>query len=343
MARRRRRGAQNTGAFWTCIVLLCVLLGGLYLYGDQLPPVETWPGHIESFLDDAKAQAAPIVDQIDEKWDALTQDILGSKQPDAWDTLPQASGDELRVHSFQLGDADAHLIVIGEDSMLIDAGEKDTAQILIDRLHQLGIQQLSCVIATHPHADHIGAMAQIIEQFQPKTCYLSAQEHTTDSYFDMHDALETAGVETIIPNPGETIALGAAQISFLGPDPDKQYEQLNDSSLVLSLHYQGKTFLFAADAQSEAEADLLRSGADLTADVLKVAHHGSDTSSTQAFINAVKPKYAVICNDNPADLDPQVRERLERVGSIILCTQSGEIVFSVKDAVISVQVLSGEP
>ena len=342
--RRRRRGGHNSGAFWVCIVLLSILLVWLYHHGDELPPTEQWQPAVEQAAEHLPETVRHIWEQIQNGAQQVIDEaktFFNLSQTTALPAVkPETAPDgQLRVYSFQMGNADAHLIQTADRAMLIDAGEAGQSEGLVRRLKQLGVTKLDCVVATHPHTDHIGGMAEIIRVFKPAVCYLPQATHTTDEYAQMLAALEDCQVDTISPQAGDTAVLGDAHITFLGP-MRADYLELNDHSIVLRLTYGSKAFLFMGDAQSAAEQNILDSGAQLTADVLKVGHHGSDTSSSEAFLDAVAPKYAIVCADSIAGLSDAVDARLQALGTTILCTQSGDILFTVQEDALSVQIIT---
>lgn len=246
------------------------------------------------------------------------------------------SEDALDVSILQVGQADAILIQCGGQSLLLDAGESQTSDYVCDYIEDQGITKLDCVICTHPHTDHIGAMADVIEMFEPETCYVSPREHTTLTYEKLLDALEEYEVETIIPDPGDAFTLGGAQIEFLAP-LETDYEEINDCSLVCMITYQDRRLLFTGDAQSDSESDMLDQWTNLNADFLKVGHHGSATSSSAAFIEAVSPAYACITRDQLDEISPVVIERLEAVGAKIFYTYYADVLVRVENGVLSCQ------
>lgn len=199
---------------------------------------------------------------------------------------------DVRVHFIDVGQADATLIEGEGYAVLIDAGNNNDGEIVVDYLRNLGIQTLDYVLGTHPHEDHIGGMDDVLASFQIEHVLLPSFLSTTRTFEDMLDMIAEKGLEIEIAEAGQTFELGSMDFEILGPI--HEYEESNDNSIVLRLTHQGNRFLFTGDAESKAENEMLQADYDVSADVLKVGHHGSITSSSDEFLNAVAPSIAVI-------------------------------------------------
>jgi len=214
--------------------------------------------------------------------------------------------------------------------MLIDTGEAEYAQAVIDYIRGQGIDRLAYAVATHPHSDHIGGMARIINEFPIETFIAPDALHTTATFERMLDALEASDLGITVPEINETFTLGEAVFTALSPD-GTDFKDLNNASVVLRLEFGGTRFLFTGDAEESAEQKMLANGLNLACDVLKVGHHGSNTSSSAAFLQAVSPSVAVIsCGADNSYGHPhrEVVERLDAIGAEILRTdQEGHIVM----------------
>ncbi len=205
------------------------------------------------------------------------------------------SATQSAVHFLDVGQGDCALIVSGEEAILIDAGLTAASERVTSYLEQAGISKLTAAIATHAHEDHIGGMAAVLRKFPTKTLYLPRQTANTRAYESMLDAAEDTGTQVQIPTPGQVLQFGEdAAMTFLAPPPDSVYENLNDSSIISLFSQNGQRVLFTGDSEAPAETELLAAHPDLACDVLKVAHHGSNTSSTDAFLDAAHPRLAVI-------------------------------------------------
>ena len=194
------------------------------------------------------------------------------------------------VSFIDVGQADSVLIRNGNYNMLIDAGNNEDGEKLVNYFKSLGIEEFTYVFATHPHEDHIGGMDDIINNFKIDNYYMSNKLSTTKTFMDVLDALDRRNLKYTVPNKGDTLKLGDANIKVIYPGDDKS--NINDSSIVLKITYGKNSFLLTGDATSNVERKIYNE--DIKSDVLKVAHHGSSYSSTDVFLDKVKPYYAVI-------------------------------------------------
>ncbi|CDA80000.1 metallo-beta-lactamase superfamily protein [Clostridium sp. CAG:594] len=194
------------------------------------------------------------------------------------------------VSFIDVGQADSVLIRNGNYNMLIDAGNNEDGEKLVNYFKSLGIEEFTYVFATHPHEDHIGGMDDIINNFKIDNYYMSNKLSTTKTFMDVLDALDGRNLKYTFPNKGDTLKLGDANIKVIYPGDDKS--NINDSSIVLKITYGKNSFLLTGDATSNVERKIYNE--DIKSDVLKVAHHGSSYSSTDVFLDRVKPYYAVI-------------------------------------------------
>lgn len=201
---------------------------------------------------------------------------------------------ELTVSFIDVGQGDATLIECGGEAMLIDAGIYSQRNTVTSYISGRGIDNLEYCVATHPHADHIGGMSEVIYSFDVDTLVYPKVETVSDSWNYVLDACDERGVSYLNPEPLDTLSLGGATITVLSPAKNSVYSDLNDYSLVLKLDYENVSFLLTGDAETTVENDLMDKGYNLSADVLKCGHHGSSTSSDPDFINAVNPTAAVI-------------------------------------------------
>ena len=199
---------------------------------------------------------------------------------------------ELTVYYLDVGQADAAVIECDSHYMMIDGGNEDDSQYVYSFLTKtLGIRYLDYVVATHPHEDHIGGLAAALRACDVGTLF-SPVDYYDSKCFQSMLKYSTAQIE--IPWPNDWYPFGSATITFLNQYGASYYEDINDWSLIVAIDYGDTSFLFTGDMESDAEYDLLYTNADLHADVLKVGHHGSNTSTSEDFIAAVSPTYAVI-------------------------------------------------
>lgn len=246
------------------------------------------------------------------------------------------------VHFIDVGQGDCSLIVSGENAVLIDGGERENSEEILSYIYDLGLKKLDCIVATHPHSDHIGGLIGVLEKFPVEEVLLprlsESNTPTTRVYEDLLNGILQSGAKVFAAKPGDKYEYGEIKYTVLAPF--SQDSNLNNMSVVLRMEYEDTSFLFTGDAESRLEYSVLDSGADIQSDVLKVAHHGSNTSSEQVFLKEVKAKYAVIsCGLNNSYGHPhdEVVSRLRSVGSSIYRTdKSGNIVFALNEEGIAV-------
>ena len=210
------------------------------------------------------------------------------------DRGPTRTAQDYSVHFIDVGQGDSALLRLGEDSVLIDAGPTDAGDEVVRYLKEQGVTRLSAVIATHPHEDHIGGMGAVLAAFPTDAFYMPDRAASTKCFSRMLDGVEAQKLTPIVPEPGDTLTVGGVSITFLSPDPADRFENTNNFSLVARIDTGAERLLFAGDAETEIENALVAGGADLRADVYKVSHHGSRTSSSTDFLRAVRPRIAVI-------------------------------------------------
>lgn len=226
---------------------------------------------------------------------SVTPDGYYVKADGSWDGKGKVSVSQLKVHYIDVGQGDSILIQTPNGkNMLIDAGTNESTSKVTAYLSRLGITQLDIIAGTHPHEDHIGGMDAVINMFRVGKVYMPKVTATTQTYEDVITALKNKGLSITTPASGTTVDLDpAVKLEILAPN-NSTYDDLNNYSIVFKLTYGNKSFLFTGDAQALSESEMLSKGYNLSADVLKVGHHGSNTSTSDAFLNAVNPKYAVI-------------------------------------------------
>lgn len=259
-------------------------------------------------------------------------------------TSRPASG-EAQVHYLNMGQADSILIRGPEKTVLIDAGENDQGGAVLEYLASQGVTRLDYVIGTHPHSDHIGGMDTVIDGIDVGDVILPEIPRdivpTGATYTGLLNAIERKGLSITAAVPGDRYDLGGgAALTILGPVAE--YGDLNNMSVVSRLDYGSHSFLFTGDIEKDAESDLLDTdAASLSAEVLDAGHHGSKTSSSQRFLEAVSPSIAVIsCGLDNSYGHPhrEVVERLENLGAVIYRTDLyGAVVFSMDAEEMTVQ------
>ncbi len=241
-------------------------------------------------------------------------------------TTTSVSG-KLTVRYLNVGQGDGTLISCGGKWLLIDGGPSSASSTLYSVLKTLGVKKLDYVIVTHPDADHCGAVAGALQYATVGKFYCSVKTHSTSTFKSVLSRLGSTKVT--VPKVGASFKLGKAVVTFVGPT--KSFGETNSDSLVCRIDYGTTSFLFTGDATIESEAAMLASGAALSANVLKVAHHGSKTSSSAAFLKAVGAKYAIVSVGKNSYGHPtsEVLSRLKKAGATVYRTdKKGHIIIT---------------
>lgn len=265
------------------------------------------------FLFVSACAAAPVSDQ--------TKGQQGSKE------------EKLKVHFLDVGQADCILIESEGSFMLVDAGNNEDGDLILKYLKDAGVKKLEYVIGTHPHEDHIGSLDTVIDNFLVGKVILPKISHTTKSFEDVLAAVSNRGLKITQPVAGDTYSIGDAAFTILAPN--KEYgNDLNNWSVGIRLVCEDTAFVMAGDAEEEAEKDICGNGLELKADVLKLGHHGSRTSSCEEFLERVDPAYAVISCGQGNDYGhphKETIEKLERLGIKAFRTDEQGTVVAVSD------------
>ena len=209
---------------------------------------------------------------------------------------PASSGvqtaDSFRMHFLDVGQALSVLVECEGQYMLYDGGNVDDGSMVVSYLQKQGVEELQYVFCSHAHEDHVGGLAAALAFFPANHVYSPVMETSTKCFQDFVKYTQQQGLQVEVPTVGNVWQLGSATVTMLGPVA--QYSETNDASIVLRVDYGATSFLLTGDMESDAECDLVNSGANLKADVLQVGHHGSSTSTSYLFLNAVLPEMGVI-------------------------------------------------
>ncbi|MDR0797852.1 MAG: MBL fold metallo-hydrolase [Nitrososphaerota archaeon] len=275
----------------------------------------------------------------------VLNDFSVSTSPEDFVPDGTTTSSTLQVVFFDVGQADCILLQTDSHNMLIDAGNLGQDKLVLNYLAEYGVTDLDYLVATHPHADHIGSMPSVVRAMNSVgTVIMPDKTHTTKNYENLINAIDEKGVPVTIPKAGDVFEMGNAVITVIAPN-SAVYNDLNDYSVVLRVDFGNTVFLFTGDADTKSENEQLANGLSLKADVLKVGHHGSRTSSIQKYLDAVAPSYAVIfCGADNTYGHPHKESwtRLIGTGATIYRTdENGTIVFVTDGETISVSVENG--
>ena len=257
-------------------------------------------------------------------------------------TAAPISGNGMTVHFIDVGQADCALLECDGQYMIVDGGNVEDGQLVVAYLKQMGIERLSAVVCSHAHEDHVGGLPAVLSVFQADAVYSPVDSYSTKVFRDFVSKTEAQDLSITVPSPGDQFRLGSATVTVLGPV--QEYDDPNDTSLVLKVSYGESDFLFTGDMETKAENDMLDhwgEAFDWDVEVLKVGHHGSDTSTGYRFLYYTDPEYGVISvgegnkynhpNEAPMSKlkDAEVVVlRTDHLGHIIATTDGSEVSFT---------------
>ena len=245
---------------------------------------------------------------------------------------------EARVYFFDVGQADATLLLGPDFTVLIDAGDYRRNDV-VPHLESVGVKEIDLLIGTHPHADHIGQFPQVLEAFPVKEVWLSGDTSTTLTFERAVDAILASDAAYHEPRAGEVFQFGSLHIEVL--NPDQLTGDFHEGSISVRITFGEVSFLFTGDAETHTEQAMLDRGHNLEAQVLQLGHHGSRTSSSLAFLEAVSPEVAIYSagEDNPyGHPHDEVVDRLDRMDILLYGTDiHGTIVITTDGASYSVE------
>ena len=242
-----------------------------------------------------------------------------------------------------LDSGDSILYRQGDKNLLIDCGTRSKGDTVVKYIQDLGITKIDILIGTHPHDDHMGGMGKVIQSFEIGVVYTpdtTDKNITTNWYIEFLDAVDEKKVEWKYPTVGENIKFGDADIQILAPN-SSDYEDLNNYSIVTMITYGEVSILGMGDAENLSENEILNAGFDVHAQILKLGHHGSSSSTSELFLKAVNPKYAIVSAkigntyNHPTKKVMKLLEkenvlvyRTDESGTIIMTTNGKEIKFN---------------
>ena len=239
----------------------------------------------------------------------------------------------LEISYLDVGQGDSAYIRVNDFDILIDAGPRSDSDKLMEQLKEKNIDDFEIVIATHPHEDHIGGMTKVFSEYDVESFYMPKSTSTTKTFENMINAVKNEGLKVQVIKEGMSFDLGdGAKLEVYSPIQDS-YDNLNNYSPIMKLIYGNNSFIFTGDAEKEVEEEVLEKYSNnLKADVIKFGHHGSSTSSSEAFIEAISPKYGIIsCGVDNSYGHPH-REVLEVINKMNIKTyrtdKQGEITIT---------------
>ena len=245
---------------------------------------------------------------------------------------------EIMVSFIDVGQGDSILVRSRNNAVLIDGGEHTARNAVLNYLRSAGVRRLCYVVATHPHSDHIGGLVTVLGRLEVGAVIMPEVTHNTNTFERFLEAIENNHIDVVFPTPGQQIQAGILDFTVIAPPNPHPSNNLNNASVVMRLVHGQTSFLFTGDAERELEEWMVNSGQNIASNVLKVAHHGSRTSSIDTFLDAVNPSAAVIslgANNRYGHPHREVMDRLnarnirihrtDHMGTIRMITNGREI------------------
>lgn len=306
--KKRKKSKKMPKALRVCLIMLAILAvlfaTVVALAMSGVIPANDVEDFLEGFVGEGVEKALDKIlpnDLVDE----VFVDKYGDFVDFVVDLLPRperaALDGQIQVYFFDVGQSDSILIMAPEGNVLVDAGDNDCQDALQGYLDDLGVTTLHCVIATHPHEDHIGSMDMIFDEFEVLNLIMPNAEVDTDTftatgdYTRMMEGAEEQGTVVSYAQSGSTFSLGELEFLFLAPNAT-DYSDLNDWSLVTKVTYGSTSMILTGDAESISEKEIVAKygSSALDCDILKSGHHGSSSSSCDEFLDAIDAEIAVI-------------------------------------------------
>ena len=255
-----------------------------------------------------------------------------NKKENSVGILPEVEQSDFTVYFLDVGQADAALIICDGYTMLIDGGNAADSSFIYAFLKNHDITFLDYLIATHAHEDHIGGLSGALNFAEVAVAYCPVTSYNSNVFDDFLKYLGKQNLTITLPIAGEEFSLGAATVMIVGPV--KSSSEPNNTSIVMKIIYGNTSFLFAGDAERKEEETILDKGFDLSATVLKVGHHGSDTSTSYPFLREIMPSYAVIScgkNNKYGHPDEIILSRLRDADVEVFRTDMQGTIIAVSD------------
>ena len=286
-----------------------------------------------------RVQAQETEDNTDTKTTDVVNSPVKPSPVDEGAEIEQTREPNFEIHFLDVGQAESTLVICDGHAMLVDGGNVDDSDFMYSYLRRHDIKELDYVVCSHPHIDHVGGLAGALNFAVADKVYSRETFYDTKAFSNFLKYVSKQGLELTVPDDGDTFELGSAEVQIIGPI-NYRADNMNNNSTVLRIVYGDTTFLLTGDMEYEEENDLVNSNYELKSDVLKVCHHGSDTSSSYSFLYEVEPQIAVISvGENPyGHPSERVLSRLEDCGAAVFRTdERGTIIITSDGENLSVK------
>lgn len=287
----------------------------------------------------------------------VTANQVGESEPSNTGTQPngqtsssevQNPQGELRLTMIDCGQADSFLLEQNGETCLVDCGTRSTGKDVVQYLKDKGITKIDYLFGTHPHDDHMGGMYDVITNFEIGKVIIPKVKDgtvTTNWYLKLMKELKQNSYNIEYVSLGTIYQLGQATINVIGPinEPD---ENKNNYSTVLKVSFGEMDIIMTGDAEKKVEQDIIESGINLDAEILKVGHHGSDTSTSEAFLDAISPDYALISTEVGNKYDHPIKVTMDNLKSrnieVYRTDENGTVVAHITTEDVSFDCQPGD-